>query len=209
MRSSEITHDTATTSWLMYWVARAWFWMWGWTVHGEVPPVRQAVLIAAPHTSNWDLPHMLATSFIFRVRLSWMGKHTLFKPPLGWLLRFFHGVPVDRRAPGGLVKQVAAMFGDREGLVMAVPPSGTRGRRELWKSGFYWIADTAQVHVVCAYLDYSRKQAGLGLAFVPSGDVASDMEQVRAFYADKQGKFPDLESTVRLKEELPDAVAST
>jgi 1-acyl-sn-glycerol-3-phosphate acyltransferase len=145
---------------------------------------------------------MLAASFVFRLRISWLGKHTLFRPPFGWFMRALGGVPIDRGSPQGMVGSVAAKLTAADQLVIAVPPSGTRSRRDHWKSGFYWIAHTAQVPVICGYLDYSRRRAGLGFLFVPTGDVKADMEQVRAFYADKRGKKPENESTVLLREEL-------
>ena len=187
----------------MYWVARLWMWVFGWDTEGDHPQVEKAVIIAAPHTTNWDLPHMLAAALIFRVRISWMGKHTLFKPPFGWFMRMLGGVPVDRRAPGGLVQQVADTFGQHDKLLLAVPPSGTRGKRPHWKSGFYWIAHTAQIPVVCGYLDYRRKRACLGYTFTPTGDVKADMDKVRAFYDGVQGKYPDAQTPFRFKEELP------
>jgi 1-acyl-sn-glycerol-3-phosphate acyltransferase len=179
-------------------------WLFGWQIEGEVPPVSKGVVIAAPHTSNWDLPHMLAASWVFRLRVSWFGKHTLFRPPLGWLLQRLGGLPVDRRAPRGLVGEVAARLADAERLFVAVSPEGTRSRRDHWKSGFYWIAHEAQVPVVCGYLDYGRRRAGLGLTFVPSGDVRADMDRVRAFYAGFRGRHLGLESEIRLKEEEAD-----
>ncbi|MBX2801215.1 MAG: lysophospholipid acyltransferase family protein [Myxococcales bacterium] len=201
MRSSEITHPGPTTSLLLYWFARLWMFVFRWDVEGGPPDSPTGVVIAAPHTSNWDLAHMLAASLIFRFRVSWLGKDSLFRPPFGWFMRALGGVPVDRSAPGGLVQQAADALTRTERLMIAVPPSGTRGKRDGWKSGFYWIAHTAQVPVVCGYLDYSRRVAGLGYAFVPSGDVAADMEKVREVYATFRGKFPELESTIQLKEE--------
>jgi 1-acyl-sn-glycerol-3-phosphate acyltransferase len=176
--------------------------VFGFDVEGELPRgVRQAVLIAAPHTSNWDLPHMLAAAFIFRVRLSWMGKHTLFRFPLGPLLRFFNGMPIDRRAPQGMVGQTTARFRQGDPFILGIPPSGTRKRAAQWKSGFYWIAVEAGVPIVCAYLDYGRRRAGLGFTFVPTGDPKADMARIREFYADKRGKFPESETPPLLKEE--------
>lgn len=201
MRGPEVTHPGPATPWLLYWVARAWFRLFGWDTEGEVPAVSKAVLIAAPHTSNWDLPHMLATSLVFRYRISWIGKHTLFRFPFGAFMRLLGGVPIDRSSPQGMVKAVADQLRLSERLVIAVPPSGTRSRRDHWKSGFYWIAHEAQVPVVCTFLDYARRRAGVGLSFVPTGDVKADMERVRAFYAPIRGRFPENETPPLLKEE--------
>ncbi len=201
MRSSAIAHPGPTTAWWLYWLARVWMWVFRWDVEGDAPQHPKGVVIAAPHTTNWDLPHMLAASFIFRFRVSWLGKDSLFKPPFGWLMRWMGGVPVDRSGAKGLVGAAAEMLEGANQLMIAVPPSGTRGKRDGWKSGFYWIAHTAQVPVICGYLDYSRRRACLGYSFVPTGDVDADMEKVRAFYASVRGKFPELESTIRLKAE--------
>jgi 1-acyl-sn-glycerol-3-phosphate acyltransferase len=201
MRSSEIAHPGPTTSLFLYWLARLWFWLFGWDTEGDAPSVPKGVLIAAPHTTNWDLPHMLAASFLFRIRISWLGKDTLFKPPLGVLLRALGGISIDRSSPQGSVQALAELYARSDKLVIAVPPEGTRSKRDQWKSGFYWIAYTAQVPIICGYLDYEKKRAGLGFHFVPTGDVRADMDRIRAFYADKRGKFPELESVIGLKEE--------
>lgn len=175
--------------------------VFGWDVEGEPPQFEKAVLIAAPHTTNWDLPHMLAAAWVFRLKISWLGKHSLFRPPFGWFFRAMGGVPVDRSGHHGLVQAAAGVFERTDKLMLAVPPSGTRSKSPHWKSGFYWIAHTANVPVVCGYLDFSRRVAGLGRSFHPTGDVVSDMEQVRAIYADIRGKFPELETPIRLREE--------
>lgn len=201
MRSSAVAHPGPTTSWLLYWVARLWMFVFRWETEGEPPQVPKAVVIAAPHTTNWDLPHMLAAAYIFRFKVSWIGKDTLFKPPFGWLMRALGGIPVDRSAPRGQVKEVAAVFEPYERLMIAIPPAGTRKKRPHWKSGFYWIAHTAGVPIVCGYLDYGRRRACLGYNFLPTGDVLADMEKVRSFYADVRGKFPEAQTPVLLKEE--------
>jgi 1-acyl-sn-glycerol-3-phosphate acyltransferase len=200
MRSSELSHDGPATGRLGYWVARLWMAVFGWDVEGEIPRgYRKAVLIAAPHTSNWDLPHMLAAALIFRVHLSWMGKHTLFRWPFGWFMRGLGGVPIDRRSPQGMVGQMAERFREADQLVLAVPPSGTRKKSTHWRSGFYHIAREAGVPILCAYLDYSRRRAGLGPLFFPTGDLAADTASLAAFYADKRGKFPENETPVLLR----------
>ncbi len=196
-----VTHSGPKTPRILYWPGRLWMWLTGWSTEGDVPLLSKAVVIAAPHTSNWDLPHMLAASFVFQLKVSWLGKHTLFVPPFAWLLERLGGVPVDRRAPRGLVGEVAAKLKAADQLLIAVSPEGTRSHRDHWKSGFYRIAEEAQVPIVCGYLDYARKRAGIGLVFVPSGNVREDMDRVRAFYGDMRGRHPALESTIRLKEE--------
>ncbi len=201
IRSSAVTHPGPTTSWLLYWVGRLWMWVFGWDVQGDPAHVPKAVLIAAPHTSNWDLPHMLAAALVFRLRVSWLGKHSLFRPPFGWILRLLGGIPVDRSGPHGLVGHAAQALTDADQLVIAVPPSGTRSRSEHWKSGFYWIAHTAKVPIICGYLDYGRRVACLGEHFLPSGNVRADMDRVREIYEGITGKFPELMTPIRLKEE--------
>lgn len=179
----------------------------GWKVEGEVPvDIGRAVLIAHPHTSNWDLPHMLAMAYRLRMKISWLGKHTLFPSLLGTFFRRLGGVSVDRRKPGGIVAQAAASINAEDGMWLAVPPSGTRKSSEYWKGGFYHIARTAKVPIVMCYLDYSRKVGGIGPILYPTGDIKGDMDKIRAFYAGVRGKFPEMEGSVRLRDEdEPDA----
>jgi 1-acyl-sn-glycerol-3-phosphate acyltransferase len=159
------------------------------------------VLIAAPHTSNWDLAYLLALGEAFELRVSWLGKHTLFRPPLGAVMRSVGGIPVVRHKKGQLVTEAAKLFAERKELALVVPAEGTRSRSEYWKSGFYHIARSAGVPIVCGYLDYARKRGGFGLAVLPTGDVRADMDRIRAFYADKVGRFPEKFGPVRLQEE--------
>lgn len=173
----------------------------GWEAVGEPPPARKYVLIAAPHTSNWDLVLMLLASTVYGIWPSWVGKHTLFEPPLGPLMRALNGIPVDRRAAHNTVAKLAALFEERDDLVLAVPPEGTRGYAPYWKSGFYQIALAAKVPICLGYLDFRTKRAGLGPLVHPTGDVRADMAIIRAFYADKQAKYPKDQGPVRLAAE--------
>jgi 1-acyl-sn-glycerol-3-phosphate acyltransferase len=201
MRSPKITHPGPTSSIAAYWVGRVWMTVFGWSTGGDAPKVERAVFIAAPHTSNWDLPHMLAAAFVFRLKISFLAKHTLFRWPLGGLLRWLGGIPVDRRAPRGLVDQVVDRISAADRILVIVPPSGTRSRRDYWKSGFYWMARNAGVPIVCGTLDYSRRIASLGTIVEPTEDVEADMDAIRAYYTDKRGKFSKNETRVRIKEE--------
>lgn len=144
---------------------------------------------------------MLATAYVMRARVSWFGKHTLFKAPWGWFMRMLGGIPVDRRSPQSLVTQMAEKFKSSDELILAVPPEGTRSKVDVWKSGFYHIASEGGVPIGLGYLDYDRKLCGLGMFVTPSGNVNEDMNKIRWFYRSVRGKYPDLESEPRLREE--------
>jgi 1-acyl-sn-glycerol-3-phosphate acyltransferase len=162
----------------------------GWKVEGALPPqAARSVLIAAPHTSNWDLPYTLMIGLVLGLNLYWMGKASLFRPPFGGVMRWLGGLPVDRSKSNNTVAAAALALGQADGpLQLVVSPEGTRGRVRQWKTGFYFIALEAQVPIVLAYVDYGRKVGGLGPLFTPSGDVDSDMVQIKRFYAGVQGK---------------------
>jgi 1-acyl-sn-glycerol-3-phosphate acyltransferase len=183
-------------------LARAFLWATGWRADGTPPYEKRFVLIAAPHTSNWDLAYLLALAKVYGVRVSWMGKHTLFRPPMGWLMRRVGGIPVVRERSGNRVALLAELFAQHEELALTVPAEGTRGYAPYWKSGFYHIAREAGVPIVPGYLDYSKKRGGFGPPLHPTGDVSTDMAELRDFYADKIGRYPELFGPVRLKEEL-------
>jgi 1-acyl-sn-glycerol-3-phosphate acyltransferase len=173
----------------------------GWEPEGERPAAAKYVLIAAPHTSNWDLLFLLALAAVFDVDVRWMGKHTLFRWPLGAVLRALGGIPIRRHRNENVVQAMARAFAECDALALVVPAEGTRGRAPYWKSGFYHIARAAGVPIVMGYLDYRRRRGGFGPALVPSGDVVADMERVRGFYADKVGRHPSGSGPVRLREE--------
>lgn len=173
----------------------------GWRVEGSLPAQGKVVVIAAPHTSNWDLPFMLAVAYVLGVTPAWLGKRELFRWPFGWLMHRLGGIPVDRSARHNLVQQAVARFDLVERLFLVIPPSGTRSRATHWRSGFYHIARGAGVPIVCAFLDYRRKIGGIGPVVTPSGDVAADMAILRRFYASVVGRHPDRTTPVRLLEE--------
>jgi len=173
----------------------------GWSPKGAPPEQEHYVLIAAPHTTNWDLPLTLAFSFVYDVPIRWMGKHNLFEGPGGWFMKRLGGVPVVRSERKNMVDQMVELFDESETLVLAVPTEGTRSRVPFWKSGFYHIARGADVPIVLGFLDYSRKQGGFGPPVHPTGDVTRDMDAIRAFYADKHGKFPEKFGPVLLRSE--------
>lgn len=181
----------------------------GWRAEGSRPDACHYVLIAAPHTTNWDFPYLLAFAEHFGIRIAWLGKASLFRAPFGGLMRRLGGIPIERDRSERRVEAIARLFAGRDELGLVVPVEATRSRSEHWRSGFYHIARTAGVPVVMSYLDYARRCGGIGPSFLPTGDVTRDMELVRAFYADKQGRYPEKFGPVRLREEERSAVEPT
>ena len=176
-------------------------WASGWRVEGSVPPTGKMVIIAAPHTSNWDLLYLLGAAYSLHLSIYWLAKDSLFVPVVGSILRFFGGVPVDRSRNNNVVAQLVERFAHQDQLSIVIPPSGTRKRTEFWHSGFYQIAKGAKVHMVCGFLDYERKVAGLGPAFIPGESVSDDMDRIRSFYQPIKGRYPEKTSRIRLKQE--------
>jgi 1-acyl-sn-glycerol-3-phosphate acyltransferase len=197
---------TPDAAWLAQTLGKLFLRVRGWRVEGRLPAGTKAVAIAAPHTSNWDLPLMLAVSFVLGVKPSWLGKRQLFVGAFGWLMRRLGGIPVDRGQRTNLVEQVVDHFATVDQLFLVIPPSGTRKRATHWKSGFYHIARGAQVPIICAFLDYRRKVGGVGPTIVPSDDVRADMQVIRDFYAPITAKYPALTTpAILLEEDAPPA----
>ena len=183
------------------WIGHAFLRAAGWKTKGERPPVDRYVIIAAPHTSNWDMPFMLAMAFVYDIPVRWMGKHTLFKAPFGPFFEALGGIPIIRHRPGGVVGQMVEHFENNQSLVLMVPAEGTRSHVDYWKSGFYHIARGANVPVVLSYLDFGTKVGGIGPAIELRGDYTADMDKIREFYSDKHGLRPEKVGVIRLREE--------
>ena len=162
----------------------------GWCVEGVLPAhAAKSVFIAAPHTSNWDLPYTLMVAFVLRLNIHWMGKASLFRFPFGALMVWLGGIPVERGAANKLVTASAEAIRAADGpLQLVVSPEGTRSKTHYWRTGFYYIALEAHVPIVMAYMDYAHKRSGLGPALTPTGDIDADMLEVKAFYAPFRAK---------------------
>lgn len=178
-------------------IAEVWRWVClvllkigGWTMEGDWPADPKAVVICAPHTSNWDGIWMLVAASAWRFRLRYMGKKSLTEGPFGWLVRWTGCIPVDRSKSNDLVAQMAQAFGGEGNLLLAIPPEGTRGRVEKWKSGFYHIAVGANVPLLFAVLDYGARKVRISGALWPSGDYAADFAIIRSHYEGAVGKVP-------------------
>lgn len=182
-------------------LARLWLFLFRWKVVIQQPIPDRCVVIAAPHTSNWDFPVTMAMAEVEGVPMRWLGKAQMFNKVSTPILRAMGGISVQRSSPQGLVGDLAAEFGRHERLALVVPAEGTRDAVEYWKSGFYRIAEQAGVPIVCAYVDKATRSGGFGPVITPSGDVVADMDLIRAFYADKTGLKPGRFNVPRLREE--------
>ncbi|WP_136707867.1 1-acyl-sn-glycerol-3-phosphate acyltransferase [Agromyces sp. H66] len=172
-----------------------------WRLVGEPAPNRPTVIIGAPHTSNWDFVIMLAIAWRLGIDVRWLGKKSLFA---GWresIMRRLGGIPVDRSDPGRVVGEVVERVKAGEVFGLVVTPDGTRGPHEYWKSGFYRIARETGMPVTLGFVDRTTMTTGLGPTFELTGDVAADMDRIRAFYADKAGLRPERRVEPRLRDE--------
>jgi len=185
--------DTPIINTLLRWFSVGMLRLLGWKVEGALPQsCSKSVFIAAPHTSNWDLPYTLMVAFALRLNIYWMGKASIFPFGLRHTMMWLGGIPVHREKSNNLVDASADAIKAATGpLQLVVPPEGTRSKVRYWKTGFYYIALAAGVPVVMSYMDYSKKIAGLGPVFVPTGDLEADMVKIKAFYAPFKGRNPD------------------
>lgn len=170
----------------------------GWRTHVLRQRSSSYVLIGAPHTSNWDFGLMLLLMAAEQLPIRFMGKDSLFRGPLGPLMRSLGGIPVNRRERTNLVDQIAAKFEEYDDLIIGIAPEGTRSKTSHWKTGFYYIALKAKVPVAMAYLDYGNRIIGVGPSFIPSGNIQADFEIIREFYTGMVGKNPHKQGEIIL-----------
>lgn len=163
----------------------------GWTAEGAPPVPRRCVIIAAPHTSNWDFVYYLGLTQDLGIRAHFMAKQELFRWPLGGFMRAMGGIEVDRSARRNYVQAMIDEFASRDEFMLTIAPEGTRGSVRQWRTGFYHIAMGAGVPLVCGLMDYRRRVGGLGPAIMPTGDYAADMQQIEAFYRQTTPRHPE------------------
>lgn len=183
-------------------VARFILGLCGWKLGGPPPSLDKYIVVAAPHTSWWDGFWMLAFAWSWGLQIHWMGKASLATGLLGWIPSRLGMIPVERSGPQQLVAEIARQFAVREEMVLSMPPEGTRGRGEYWKSGFLRIAAAAGVPICLSYLDYEGREAGFGPCFMPGDDMVADMDRVRAFYKASWAKYPVQFTPPRLRDEV-------
>lgn len=160
----------------------------GWRVEGDFADHPKMVAIVAPHTSNWDFIVGLAARYALRLDASWLGKHTLFKPPLGWAMHRWGGIPVDRNASHDVVSQTIAAFAARDQVFLVITPEGTRRKVSRWKTGFWHIARGAGVPILPIVFDWSTKVIRAQPVFMPGTDVDADVQALQAIFANARGR---------------------
>ena len=163
-------------------IARGILTLFGWRLEGEFPNRPKMVIIAAPHTSNWDWVLAMLIVWSIRLKFQWLGKHSLFEGTLGGMFRACGGIPVDRTAPKGVVNQIADRIRSEEQIMLALAPEGTRRHVERFKSGFYHIAYAAGVPIFPVRLDYERRVLYLLPLVFPSGDAEREIREIEALY---------------------------
>ena len=163
----------------------------GWKAEGRLPTERRFILVAAPHTSNWDFVNFLGLTEDLGLYPRFMAKESLFRWPWRNFLFDMGGVPVERSSRQNYVQQMIEEFGRRDDFVLTVAPEGTRSHASEWKTGFYHIAVGANVPIILGFMDYARKTGGIGAVIQPSGNFARDMKKMAEFYAGVTPRFPE------------------
>lgn len=168
-------------------LGRTLFAVTGWRIQGELPDETKLVAIVAPHTSNWDFVVGIAAVFALELRVRFLGKHTLFNPWLGWLMRWLGGTPVVRDTPQGAVSEAAEFVAREPRVLLGLAPTGTRTRGAPWRSGFYRIALAARVPILPVAFDFPNRAIRIFPVLVPCGDYDSDLRQLQELYAGVRG----------------------
>lgn len=177
-------------------IARFLLLLGGWTLVGGVPDIHKAVVIVGPHTSNWDGYWGLVYKVAIGLNVTFFAKQSLFWFPLSLLLKALGGIPLHRGRARSAVDQAVAAFNNNERFLFALAPEGTRRKTRGWKTGFYRIAETAGVPVVCGFFDYANKRVGLGPIVTLTGDKQADLVIFRSFYTTIEGRWPEKTSPV-------------
>jgi len=175
-------------------IARGLMRLAGWRCAGSLPDLPRMVVIAAPHTSNWDFIVGVGCMFSAGFRVSFLGKDSLFRGVLGPIMRWLGGHPVNRASPRGVVDQTVERIRAADRFILALAPEGTRKRVTEWKTGFWRVAKAADLPIVLGYFDYGKKEVGFGPVVWP-GDLEKDLDDIQAFYRTKRGKRPELFAT--------------
>jgi len=163
----------------------------GWKVVNVAPATGSYLIIAAPHTSNWDFPLGIAIAFHLRLKVYFIAKHTLFNGFAGSIMRWLGGVPLNRGASKNFVDASVEIYANSENLIFAIAPEGTRSSVGRWKTGFYHMAKGANVPLALAYFDFSKRIGGIGKMLNTTENIDADMQAIADFYEPVMGKYPN------------------
>jgi 1-acyl-sn-glycerol-3-phosphate acyltransferase len=181
-----------TDNLLMTHIARFILRLLGWNIYVRAPlDIPKAVIIMAPHTSNWDFILGRLAFFCYRISPRILIKKEAFTPWLGRVLRWLGGIPVDRRHSQNTVKEISRCFNKNDRFYLLITPEGTRRKVKNWKRGFYFIALNAKVPIFFGFLDYRKKEGGIGMMMEPSGNFEADFKIIENFYRDKTARHPE------------------
>ena len=182
----------------MKWLAENYMIRRGWTIEGTMPPVAKAIIIGVPHTSNWDFFVFLAFIHHFDLNVRFLIKDSFMVWPISWFMRRWGAIPVDRTSHHNLIDSVVRSFDEHDEMFLVMAPEGTRGKTDRWKSGFWRMADAADVPIVMVGVDGKRKWLGIGPSLKVDGDPDAWIDQASTFYADKDGLSPQNKGPVAL-----------
>ena len=164
----------------------------GWKTTGHLPKDQRVVIVAGPHTSNWDFVLAMSLILSLDVHIHWVGKHSIFKKGFRRLLRRMGGIPVNRTNPESLKYEIQNISNKYKGFVIAIAPEGTRKKVAKLKSGFLRIANETNSRIMMAGIDFSNKTVEFGSFFSPSGDVEKDLKFIKEYFSNFAGKRPEL-----------------
>ena len=181
---------------IVQWLARWFLRTFGWRVEGTIPPIlgnKNLILIAGPHTSNWDGVFGFAAILGLDAKITFFGKYTLFnKPILGRFLKYMGGIPVDKSKPGrGLTDVAIENMKKLNGSLIAMSPEGTRAKTEKMRSGFLRIAKSVEGQIFLGAFDFDKKRIVLDKFYNPSGNNEQDLQWVRDYFMQYKAKHPE------------------
>ena len=174
--------------------------VFGWQAELAVQMADKCVLVAAPHTTNWDFLLAILGMSAMGIKFNWVAKHTLFRWPFGFFMRLLGGISLDRKSGGaGFAIKAVETFHELDRFILAIAPEGTRHRTDYWKACFYKIATKSNVPIALGYVDFKKKIIGVGQILMPSGNRDKDFVMIKDFYLDKSGKYRDKQGEIRLR----------
>ena len=183
--------NTPVITSFFYLLAVAWLRIAGWKTKGTPSGESKFVMIAYPHTSNWDVPFTIAICLAYRLKIYWMGKSSLFWGPMGPVMKWLGGIPINMDKSENVVQRTVDAFNQSDNLVIAIAPEANRAYVQKWRTGFYHIAVGANLPIVLGFLDFEKKEGGYLKSFLPSGDLDADLAEIKAQYRGIKGKYAE------------------